>query len=65
MNAKSVGIEDLSGLEEAEQPTVYKRRLMNADEGAYQLCHLYDQLIERASSDDDVKTKSRSAITTV
>ena len=43
--------------------TNYKRNLMNADEGAYQLSHLYDQLIQRASTDD--VTKSRSAITTV
>ena len=43
--------------------TNYKRNLMNADEGAYQLSHLYDQLIQRASRDD--VTKSRSAITTV
>ena len=27
---------------------------MNADEGAYQLNHLYDQLIQVASSKDDV-----------
>ena len=39
---------------------------MNADEGAYQLSHLYDQLIQRMSSDDDVtKMRSRSAIITV
>ena len=43
--------------------TNYKKNLMNADEGAYQLSHLYDQLIQRASTDD--VTKSRSAITTV
>ena len=43
--------------------TNYKRNLMNADEGTYQLSHLYDQLIQRASTDD--VTKSRSAITTV
>ena len=40
-----------------------KRNLMNADEGAYQLSHFYDQLIQRESTDD--VTKSRSAITTV
>ena len=32
---------------------------MNADEGAYQLRHLYDHLINRVPSDDDV-TKTRS-----
>ena len=38
---------------------------MNANEGAYQLSHLYDQLIQRASTDNDItKTRSRSAITT-
>ena len=33
---------------------------MNADEdeGAYQLSHLYDQMIQRMSSDDDI-TKTR------
>ena len=33
--------------------------IMNADEGAYQLSHLYDQLIYRAPAHDDV-TKTRS-----
>ena len=32
------------------------RTLMNADEGAYQLSHLYDQLIQLTSSKDDVTT---------
>ena len=33
--------------------TNYKRDLTNAVEGTYQLSHLYDQLLQRASSDDD------------
>ena len=37
---------------------------MNADKGAYQLSHLCDQLIQRASSDDEVtKTRLRSVNT--
>ena len=38
--------------------TNFKRTLMNADEGAYQLSHLNDQLTNRTPSDDVTKTRS-------
>ena len=45
-----------------------KSTLMNADEGAYQLSHIYDQLIQRASSkkkDDVTVSRPGSAASTV
>ena len=42
------------------------QKKINKHTRGYQISHLYDQLIQRASPDDDVtKTRSRSAITTV
>ena len=32
----------------------YRRNLMNADDGTFQVSNLYDRLIQRALSDDDV-----------
>ena len=38
-----------------------KLSLMNADEGAYNLSHLYDQLILRASSTHDVRVTNQGS----
>ena len=38
---------------------------MNSDEGTYEPCNHYDQLIQKASSDDKIWARSRSAIANI